>query len=82
MRLQTRLLARLQEYTDQDSAAAELSAALFLSSTLSSPPQSNAYSTLTSLVEQYKSITTVEPPNKGHWGSVPCREVVPISEVK
>ena len=28
---------------------------------------------------------TVEPPNKGHFGansSVPCREVVPISEVK
>ena len=27
---------------------------------------------------------TVEPPNKGHFGansSVPCREVVPISEV-
>ena len=29
--------------------------------------------------------TTVEPPNKGHFGAnsfVPCREVVPISEVK
>ena len=28
---------------------------------------------------------TVEPPNKGHFGAnsfVPCREVVPISEVK
>ena len=28
---------------------------------------------------------TVEPPNKGHYGAndyVPCREVVPISEVK
>ena len=33
---------------------------------------------------QYTS-TTVEPPNKGHFGAnsfVPCREVVPISEVK
>ena len=30
-------------------------------------------------------IDTVEPPNKGHFGAnsfVPCREVVPISEVK
>ena len=30
-------------------------------------------------------IYTVEPPNKGHFGAnsfVPCREVVPISEVK
>ena len=30
-------------------------------------------------------INTVEPPNKGHYGAnnlVPCREVVPISEVK
>ena len=28
---------------------------------------------------------TVEPPNKGHYGAngfVPCREIVPISEVK
>ena len=28
---------------------------------------------------------SVEPPNKGHFGAnsfVPCREVVPISEVK
>ena len=31
------------------------------------------------------SLYTVEPPNKGHFGTngfVPCREVVPISEVK
>ena len=30
------------------------------------------------------SLTTVEPPNKGHYGGgfVPCREVVLISEVK
>ena len=30
-------------------------------------------------------MTTVEPPNKGHFGVdsfVPCTEVVPISEVK
>ena len=30
-------------------------------------------------------VCTVEPPNKGHFGGnnfVPCREVVPISEVK
>ena len=29
--------------------------------------------------------STVEPPNKGHFGAngfVPCREVVPFSEVK
>ena len=35
------------------------------------------------LVDRYSS--TVEPPNKGHFGAnsfVPCREVVPISEVK
>ena len=31
------------------------------------------------------SVFTVEPPNKGHFGGnnfVPCREVVPFSEVK
>ena len=31
------------------------------------------------------AVYTVEPPNKGHFGAnnfVPCREVVPISEVK
>ena len=31
------------------------------------------------------NVATVEPPNKGHFGAnsfVPCREVVPISEVK
>ena len=43
------------------------------------------------LVEHYDSLacTTVEPPNKGHFGAssfvpckedAPCREVVPISE--
>ena len=33
----------------------------------------------------YQIPCTVEPPNKGHFGAnsfVPCREVVPISEVK
>ena len=32
-----------------------------------------------------RSVYTVEPLNKGHFGDnsfVPCREVVPISEVK
>ena len=32
-----------------------------------------------------RSVYTVEPPNKGHFGAnsfVLCREVVPISEVK
>ena len=32
-----------------------------------------------------RHVYTVEPPNKGHFGAnsfVPCREVVPISEVK
>ena len=31
------------------------------------------------------TVYAVEPPNKGHFGAnsfVPCREVVPISEVK
>ena len=35
--------------------------------------------------EEQTNSTTVEPPNKGHFGGnsfVPCREVVPISEVK
>ena len=33
----------------------------------------------------YNTIATVEPPNKGHFEAnrfIPCREVVPISEVK
>ena len=34
---------------------------------------------------RHRNMLTVEPPNKGHFGAnsfVPCREVVPISEVK
>ena len=35
--------------------------------------------------EEGGKLYTVEPPNNGHFGDnnfVPCREVVPISEVK
>ena len=39
----------------------------------------------TEKLQQQKVSCTVEPPNKGHFGAnsfVPCREAVPISEVK
>ena len=35
--------------------------------------------------KRWERLYTVEPPNKGHLGAnsfVPCREVLPISEVK
>ena len=37
------------------------------------------------LLFNYRKVLFVEPLNKGHFGAnsfVPCREVVPISEVK
>ena len=36
------------------------------------------------MASKLAQVYTVEPPNKGHFGGnkfVPCREVVPISEV-
>ena len=47
----------------------------------------NIYSNRFMYVNEKLSVwhNTVEPPNKGHFGGnnfVPCREVVPISEVK
>ena len=50
---------------------------------LSAPPEWRLAGSLEG--EKERKLCTVEPLNKGHFGAnnfVPCREVVPISEVK